>query len=88
MNSLTPLKVPRQLLVKKSRSTSQSQDEDETGGGACSKNQTDQEKTVLRNTASLIEVSGQSHDYSDEHLSQRRSLFRRKLQLGRNQETS
>lgn len=53
MNSLAPLKVPRQLLIKKSKSVD-SRAED--GGVACSENQTDQEKTVLRKTALLIEV--------------------------------
>lgn len=55
MNSLAPLKVPHQLLVKKRKSVSGSQSQDE--GGASSENHTDQEKTVLKKTASLIEVS-------------------------------
>lgn len=58
MNSLTPLKVPRQLLVKKSRSTDSSQSQG--GGGASSENQTDHEKTIFKKTASLIEVSSHS----------------------------
>lgn len=64
MNSLTPLRVPRQLLVKKSRSAKSSRSEEgeegEEGGGAGSGgrtgNQTDQEKTIVKKTASLIEV--------------------------------
>ena len=58
MNSLTPLKVPRQLLRKKSRSTDSSQAQSQDEGGASAENQTDQEKTVVKKTASLIEVSG------------------------------
>ena len=50
MNSLAPLKVPRQLLVKKSSPAGEEEGEGE------GKNQTDQEKTVLKRTSTLIEV--------------------------------
>ena len=56
MNSLTPLKVPHRLLVRKSRNaSSSSSSQDEEGGTSC-ENQTDQEKSVAKRTASLIEV--------------------------------
>ena len=56
MNSLTPLKVPRQLLVKKRKGSDSSVGEVEGVAGDAG-NQTDHEKAVVKKTASLIEVS-------------------------------
>ncbi len=57
LNSLTPLKVPRQLLARKKSKASSDQGEEEAETGSSVGNQTDKEKTILRKTASLIEVS-------------------------------
>lgn len=58
LNSLAPLKVPRQLLVKQRAQSSEGvEPEEQSGGSESIKNQTDHEKTVVKRTASLIEVS-------------------------------
>ena len=55
LSSLPPLKVPKRLIVKK-------QSEEQQGGegtekeAAPTENQTDQEKSVLKRTAALIQV--------------------------------
>ena len=58
LNSLTPLKVPGQLLVKqRAQSSGGVEPEGQSEGSESIKNQTDHEKTVVKRTASLIEVS-------------------------------
>ena len=54
LSSLPPLRVPKRLVVKR-RSDEQQQEEEEKEG-VQSENQTDQEKSVLKRTAALIEV--------------------------------
>ena len=54
LSSLPPLRVPKRLVAKR-RSDEQQQEEEEKEG-VQSENQTDQEKSVLKRTAALIEV--------------------------------
>lgn len=57
LNSLKPLKVPHQLLAKKSSDSLQSHTEEGAETGSKSGNQTDNEKNVHKRTAALIDVN-------------------------------
>ena len=54
LNSLPPLSIPRRLIQRRKEGE---EEEEGEGGEGESANQTDQEKTVVKKTAALVEVS-------------------------------
>ena len=56
MNSLPPLSVPRRLIYKRKASAGGSGEGEGEGEEVESVNQTDQEKSVIKGTDSLMEV--------------------------------